>query len=320
MAITRGNPIIDIPGGGGSGAYNPAAPSGMATNTMTQAATTYGTPGKSMTGVFVGFNKPPKGMTPAMQDKLAGDSYAGSGPTPITKQPIMLTPIQLLASFDQFGRKDYLRFRNLLIAAGLVSETADAASVRGAYQSIIYEAIDMQAGGIMMSPMQLVKNLIRKNGLNPAKIGADEDYMASLKETQKPSSQTTTSVYDLTPEDAKATLEAAIQQKLGRAPTAAEIEDFVAAAQTRARNNPTEVTERFIPGKAVGGDAGDQVTVQREGGQVVGSTVTSVNQGFDADNVARMAERRAENAPDYASYQAVSQYFPAFLSALGSTV
>jgi hypothetical protein len=299
--------------------YDPAASmptaGGPATN-MAAGSSAYGRVPEMP--VFVGWEKGSKAAEkPASphEAKLFGDAYKTMG---TGKQKIELKPTQLLAAFDRFKRQDYLRFRNLLIAAGLVAETADAMTVRSAYASVISEVQDMQAGDVMMSPMALIKNLIRKNGLDPAKIGDAEDFTTAVKDQLKPSSQTSTSVYDLTPEDARATLEQAMAQKLGRAPTEEEIEDFISAAQTRAERNPTRVTERFMPG--VEGGEGDQVTVQREGGEVVGTSVTNVEQGFDAEALGRMAERRAQNAPDYASYQAVSTLFPAFLEALQSTV
>jgi hypothetical protein len=302
-------------GAGESPVYDPSAPTGggPATN-MAAGSPAYGQVPEMP--VFVGWDKGGRvAEKPANphQAKLFGDAYKTIG-----KQPIQLTKTQLLSAFDGFKRQDYLRFRNLLIAAGLVPETADAMQVRSTYASVISEVSDMQAGGVMMSPMALIKNLIRKNGLDPSKIGDAEDFTTAVKDQLKPSSQTTTSVYDLTPEDARATLEQAMAQKLGRAPTEEEIEDFISAAQTRAERNPTRVTESFTPG--VEGGEGDQVTVQREGGEVLGTSVTDVEQGFDSESLGRMADRRAQNAPDYASYQSISTYFPAFLEAMQSTV
>lgn len=300
---------------GSSPVYDPSAPTGGGPSTnMAAGSPAYGV--QTVAPIFVGYERTRAAQVPSdpQERKLFGDPLRTSG----GKTPILLTRTQLLSAFDQFSRKDYLRFRNLFIAAGLVSPEADAPTVRSAYASLLGEAEDMQAGGAMVSPMTLVKNLIRMNGLDPKKIGADEDYMKAVTDSAKPQSQSTTTVYDLAPEDAKSILEQAIEQKLGRAPTPEEVEDFIAAAQTRAENNPTRVTQKFIPGQA--GGEGDEVTVQREGGQVVGTTVTNVNEGFDEADVARMAEETAEAAPDYASYQAVSQYFPALVQALGSTV
>lgn len=314
--------IMSTEGGTGSSpVYDPSAPSGPATNRGTQMAQQYGAPGKSSTALWVGSGKSRRPTTAPTGgrsiDGMSGREEFQSGAySTASREDIFLTPVQLLSAFDQFDRKDYLKFKNLLVAAGLTSEAADAMSVRGAYQQLIYEAIDMQAGGIKVSPMQLVKNLIRKNGLDPSKIGSDEKF--SVADAMKPQSQVTTSVYDLTPEDARTTLEQAIQQKLGRAPTEEELEDFITAAQTEAAANPTVQRTRVIPGAA--DVSGDQVSVQREGGEAVATTVTNTTQGFGAEDVARMAVNRAENAPDYASYQAVSQYFPALVQAFESTI
>lgn len=308
------NPMTN--GTGGNPVYNPSAPTGggPATNYMAGAAGSYGAPQSSP--VWVGSQR---GGRPNRDRDGDGNLMMG-GPKPTGRnasQDIWLTETQLLSAFDQFSRKDYLRFRNLLIAAGLVSEDADAPTVRSAYASLIGETMEMQAGGVKMSPMQLVKNLIRMNGLEPGKIGDGEDYGSAVESATPKSQKTTaTSVYDLTPEDARMTLEQAVQQKLGRAPTEEELEDFISAAQTRARNNPTTVTQEFQPGRVL---EGGNVETQHEDGQLVGSTRTTTTPGFDGNQLSQMALDRAEEAPDYASYQAVSRFFPALVNALGAT-
>ena len=262
-----------------------------------------------MATIIVGFSKGAKRPKDPHQAKLFGDTYEGT---------IRKTPAQLLQEFENLSRKDFLKFRNILIAAGYVSEGADALAVRDAYEGLLGDVFELQQSGrTTLTPGSLLNNLIRMNGLDPKKIGGDEDFSTAIKEQAKPSSSTQTSVYDLTPEDARATLEAAMYQKLGRNPTDEEIEDFIAAAQTRAERNPTRVTQSFRPG--VAGGEGDQVQVDREGGQVVGTTVTNVDEGFDEESLVRMAEKRAMDAPDYGAYQSVSRFFPAFLNALGAT-
>lgn len=301
---------------GSNKTWEPVPPSGgAATNRMNQAAGSYGAP---QVELWIG-SKPGRGVD---RDRDGDGNLMMGGAKPTGRTPregIYRTPAQLLRDFDQSSRKEYLRFRNLLIAAGLVSEEADAPTVRDAFQSIMEEVYELQTAGGRphMTIGSLVRNLIRLNGLDPDKIGDSEDYgKAAESATPKAQKSVATSVYDLTPEDARLTLEQAVQQKLGRAPTEEEMEDFISAAQTRARNNPTTITQEFAPGQVL---EGGNVETQYEGGELVGSTRTTTQAGFDANQLGSMALDRAEEAPDYASYQAVSRFFPALVNALGAT-
>src|SRR5690606_11435421 len=123
-------------------------------------------------------------------------------------------------------RKEFLRFRNRLIAAGIVSPGAAPQQVYSAYESILGRVSDLQASGAQMTPDSFIDTLIRQNGADPSKIGGGENF-GETKDPVKPFTQTERSVYDLRPEDARMILEQTLQQKLGRNPTEAEVEDFI---------------------------------------------------------------------------------------------
>lgn len=254
--------------------------------------------------MFVGWAKTPGRLNRGDLSRGRGlEETEPSVPGDHERNPVLLTPFQLLQAFDGFNRDEYLRFRNKMIAAGLVPDQATAIDVRDTYEKLLDQVGQLQQqGAYELSPMDFVNNLIRQNGFNPKDIKATEDFSASGGEP-KTWTNTQNSVYDLTPQVARQTLEQAVQQKLGRAPTQAEMEDFIDAARTRAENNPTVVTTEGST------DASGNTT-----------TTTHATPGFGAEQAASMAERRAENAPDYKSYQAVATYFPALMSALGSTV
>lgn len=240
-----------------------------------------------------------------------------------TKERVWYTPSQFLYAFDSFSREDFLKFRNLMVAAGLVSAGADPYSVRSTYESLLSQVAAMNGSGRNISPMGYIKNLIRMNGLDPTKVGKDEDYDPFAEpEALEPFKQTTKSVYDLSADDAKATLEEAIKAKLGRAPTADELEDFINAAQQAAANNPTTTVTKFTPGDT--GLEGESSTAVTQNGRTVqqtadGTIVQRINEGFSAEDVASMAKTQAMSAPDYAEYQAVATFFPAFLQMLGAS-
>ena len=251
-----------------------------------------------------------------------GGQGGGYDPHVVTKgrSPVQLTSAQALAAFDAFSRKDFLHFRNLFIAAGLVGEGADPMTVRSAYASLLDQMVSVQAAGNQISPQAYVNNLIRMNGLDPSKIGSSVDF--STKAAAKPWTKTQTSVYDLSPEDARASLEDTMTKMLGRAPTEEEIHDFINAAQTAAKKDPTTATATFTPGDT--GLSGDSSTQDTSGGVTTqtdanGTTVIDQHQGFSAQDVAQMAQNRAKNAPDYAEYQAVATYFPALQQMLGAS-
>lgn len=311
MAMTRGEPI-DLSGlptqGGGASAPPPGG--GGATNMFQQA----GVPHYDQwlhSPIYMGMGQ--KSVT-----------KPGSTDIPIkTKAPNQATPFQLLQVFDAFSQAEYQKFKNKLVAAGFVSVDADPVQVRTVFTSVLRDVQSANLAGHNITPFQFINSLIKKNGLNPKKIGSDKDFDPTAQVAGagfQPSTSTVKSVYDLDPADAEDLLRQTLSAKLGRDPSGEEIEDFVDAVKARALNNPTTVTTRQRRGDLSGqAGPGTQVEVIRQGGETY-STVTSVNEGFDEQDMARVAERRARNAPDYASYQAVSTYFPALLSALGSTV
>lgn len=209
------------------------------------------------------------------------------------------TLTSLLQQFDSLSHKDYEAFKKKLIAAGYASDSSTPIDVRNGYVSMLNDVYGMQQTGAALTPTAFLNNLIRQQGLNP------HDLSGSSGSGSEPKTytNTATSVYDLTPDNARATLREALQAKLGRDPTQAEIRDFIDAAQTRATNNPTTST-----------------TTYHTDGNGNTTSNTSTDQGFSEANLQEMALRRAKQAPDYAKYQASSLYYPALVSALGATV
>lgn len=315
MPMTRGEPL-DLSGipkaGGGASAPSPSG-GGGATNLFNQSASVPTWDQWMHQPIFLGHAQQ-SGTKPGTTDV----------PIKMGKVPQWGKPFQLLTAFDSFTQTEYQKFKNQLVAAGFVSAEADPVQVRDTFKSLLADIQSANAAGQMITPQQFINSMIRKNGIDPKSIKANKDYNPAAElaaaEGFKPSTSTATSVYDMDPADAEDLLSQTLEAKLGRAPSRAEIEDFVDAVKSRALANPTTVTTKTRRGDLSGqAGPGTQVQVNSQGGETF-STVTSVNEGFDADNVARMAERRAKNAPDYASAQAVSTYFPAFLNALGATV
>lgn len=115
---------------------------------------------------------------------------------------------------------------------------------------------------------------------------------------------TTTNIDEMAPETARMMMEKTAADMLGRAPTKQEVDDFIAKAQTIAKNNPT-VTK----------------TTQKIGldGNVT-STVNSTTGGGTSDKAQAAALDSARQSEDYAAYQAAGNYFPMLFDALRSPV
>lgn len=109
------------------------------------------------------------------------------------------------------------------------------------------------------------------------------------------------SVDFLSPEDARGLVRSTLQQELGRDPTEAEYEDFVAALRTAQERNPNTVTTTTTT------DASGNVT----------SSHSRSSGGVDA---ASFLANRVQDSPEYAEWQAVGTYAPALFSALGSAI
>lgn len=116
---------------------------------------------------------------------------------------------------------------------------------------------------------------------------------------------TNTSIDEMSPSQARLMFEQTAQQQLGRAPTTAEIDDFIAKAQTIAHDNP--VVSKTTTQIGFDGQAGD-------------STNVTTGQGEAAAKSQLASMDAAKQTEDYAAYQAAGNYFPTLFEALQSPV
>lgn len=117
---------------------------------------------------------------------------------------------------------------------------------------------------------------------------------------------TSTSIDEMDPARARLMFEQTAQQALGRAPTKAEVDDFIAKAQTIAKANPSVTTTTHHFGLDGNEESQDSVT---KGGQDVVNAQAQV-----------AAMDQARQTEDYAAYQAAGNYFPMLFQALQSPV
>lgn len=121
-------------------------------------------------------------------------------------------------------------------------------------------------------------------------------------------SGTRTSTYTskdfMDPMDAKSLVRATLQRELGRDPTTAEYEDFVASIHAAEARDPSRTTQT--------------TTTDSEGRVVTQNSVTQ--QGMTQAGIGQLALEKAQRNPDWAEWLAMGTYAPALFAALGSTV
>lgn len=119
---------------------------------------------------------------------------------------------------------------------------------------------------------------------------------------------TSTSIDEMAPEQARLMFERTASDMLGRSATKAEIDDFIAKAQTIARQNPAKTTTTSRVGFDGEIETEGQSSVTTGGAEVVNAKA----------QVAAMDA--AKQSEDYAAYQAAGNYFPMLFEALNSPV
>lgn len=117
---------------------------------------------------------------------------------------------------------------------------------------------------------------------------------------------TSTSIDEMAPEQARLMFERTASDMLGRSATKAEIDDFIAKAQTIAKSNPavTKTTQRI----GFDGNVESQTSTTTGGAEAVNAK----------SQIAAMDQ--AKQSEDYAAYQAAGNYFPMLFEALNSPV
>lgn len=121
-----------------------------------------------------------------------------------------------------------------------------------------------------------------------------------------PKTTTSTSIDEMDPAQAKVMIKNSLSNLLGRDPRKEEIEDFIAKAQTIARQNPqiTKTTTQYD----IAGDPISQSSTSSGGSDVVTAKAQLA------------AEEQAKQSEDYAAYQGAGVYMPWLMDALSAPV
>ena len=174
-------------------------------------------------------------------------------------------------------------------AAGL--DVQDYGDVAKLWESVVKQAAAaFSTGGKKVTPWAIMQ-LMGKQAVNG-----------------RPASKTTTStsIEDLDPSQARLMVERSATELLGRAPTKAELDDFVSKAQTIARANPrvTKTTTDYD----FAGDPTNQTSTSTGGAEVVNAQAQVA------------AQDMAKQDEEYGAFQAAGFYMPTLFDALASPI
>jgi hypothetical protein len=268
-------------------------------------------------------------------DEAAGGKVVTPGHTNVG------TIAEVLQEFSNASIDDQKEMAALLALAGYTSsavplnqvneyvQNSNLPDIIAGYNNLLQDAASryQNGQGQQISPTQLLQQAIKyrlhaqgidwngklgnlwgKNGLTLQGVGAKQQTVPIDGQTRSHiSTQTTRDILD--PADAKGLTRAMLQQELGRDPTQAEFEDFVAMLQQATRDNPTHST----------------TTTQQQYDATTGqwydtNTSTTSSGGISQTGLQELAQEKAQQNPDWAEWQAVGTYAPALFDALGATV
>jgi hypothetical protein len=202
--------------------------------------------------------------------------------------------------FEQIENKDTLmawlsdeskvaQIKDAANKAGLAVSTYD--DISKLWTNVVSQAASsFSLGGSKVTPWALIqlRGKYAVNGAMPDKV------------------TTSTSIDEMDPATARLMFEKTVSDQLGRAPTKAEVDDFIAKAQTIAQQNPAVTT-----------------TTQKIGfdGNVTGQTSRTTGGAQTVNDQAQVASMdQAKQSEDYAAYQAAGNYFPMLFQALQAPV
>lgn len=204
---------------------------------------------------------------------------------------------QFLAGMSAMSRDEFLKLRNLMVAAGMVEPGAGVLEVESAMETVVMKVAGTSTSNTgKMSPLGYIKNIARMNGADPDNIGSEEELDPNRTETQ-----TYRTINEITEGQAWASLQGTLSQMLGRDPSDQELRDFTYRMNQMAASNPTitKTVQRFKDGELSG-------------------TTSRTSGGFDSADIAQEAYDEAQSDPEYAEYQAATTYFSALQQALGA--
>lgn len=237
---------------------------------------------------------PNGGMRVRVRRQIKGGEFEG-GPNRIPElvPQQFTTKAELMSWLSDPGRIAQIKKR--MIAAGFDVQTYE--DIAKLWASVVDQAADTYSfANKKISPWAILQ-LRGKMTVNG-------------KPAPKTVTSTSTDIEELDPAMARALVEKSAQDALGRAPTQAEVDDFLAKAQLIAKQNPriTRTTTTITPDF-------DNTEKDRKSRSVSSGGVDVVNA-----KASQMAQDQYKDTEEYSAYQAAGVYFPLLFDALNSPV
>lgn len=301
--------MAEIPGTGGAPIPNPGPSTAYLQDLQNQyAGARAAVQGPSQPMVYLGADR--------VDSPIRGAGASFRDPEP-SFTPRMSSLTQAMMDFEQLSSERKRKVAEKLAKAGLLGSPYKGESlkeyiartplseVQNAYGDLLEAAAARYSAGQEVTPMQLLEQHIEYNTAAGSPFAGESDGGGGGGEGSpyagKTITRTDTARDIYSRDEAEGLARAILRRELDRDPTDEEYEDFVAALQTKQRENPTITTTS---------------TTYDEYGSPSGTSSTSQG-GVDLE---RFAQNQAEDNPDWATWQAIGTFLPALFDELGAGV
>lgn len=229
--------------------------------------------------------KPDKAFTGAYGPLSEYGNYTPVNPTlaPVTK-----SVSDMIKEYYTWSDKQKQDLRNNLALISKSALTASDSDIAGIWGDYVQQSANYVDANTPLTPWDILKkDIATRSGPEASKAGT---------KTQTTSDTSLTSRID-----SDAVFKSAAQSLLGRAPTTAESAAFQKLLNSQESQNPTTATVTSTT------DAEGNVT----------NTNRTSQGGLGAGGAALLAQRQAQQDPEYGAYQAATTYMNALLSVVG---
>ena len=253
------------------------------------------------------------------------------------------TLTQAMKKFDKLSAAQQHNMYRLLLIAGFAGgspsldkvdeyvKESTQGDVREAYFNLLQTANDVyQNGHMLKTPEDILKEQVayrlsgegvKWDGKLSSLDDGVTDYLKSAgidtgstipKGGTYTTKSTSTTVDLMNPMDAKNMTRGMLQKQLGRDPTQAEYEDFLAAVNAAEHANPTTTSSTTTDTYGLDNNQNLRLTNSH--------TSNTSHQGIGAQGIEQLMYEKAISNPSWAEWQAMGTYAPALFASLGSSV
>lgn len=175
--------------------------------------------------------------------------------------------------------KNQLRSKLGLLNKNFLTATDD--DIAKTWADYVQQSANNFSAGVSVSPMDLIDKDVKTKGVGASQAGTKTTTTRDVSLTSAP--------------DADAIFNSAAKSLLGRAPTQAEYAQFQASLNEAERNSPVVATT---------------TSTTDDEGNVVSQSRTSSG-GIGSGGAQMMAQKQAQQNPEYGAYQAATTYWDA---------